>query len=597
MPELDTEGRNAVKESPTDGLPGYEPADASPVVLGIARKSGAQEGRREVPPCSATRFVLPFELPVSPSGEGRAGRGPECAPKIHYREAAKDDWIWENQKGRRKYLTVETRHALFERAQWWVMETAAETPITMSAPDGVKVKGIVRPPVVLLFDAVAENRFLRRGFLVVEVALEDHPRCWRLDDLLLFNELFRYWREPWQGHEAEYEPQLQGFIEPFKSLTGQAVSGPYEDRWLALLKVPMKDGSTFPDGSALNAQDVFGAYADERAFVWTRALMKGDLKLIIPRVVVKTSEGSKWKATTDSQTGRREMFGYWVKLLNVDKPALETESEVPPGYKQWKTTTNETTAFEREWAGQHTYRRWEHVDCYYGFTHFSAAMLSGPCDNPPTWQHWFQMYFDQALLLLYMRVTLFRFSRELSDVSNQMLTRPKPGENPAAAVDQWRGDFRELRRAFTGFENLYQFPLFSNQQQAVEMYVKAREGLDIDGLYKEVAGEIRSSDELLESEVGEKRNELAEKLTKVAFLGLLYTITLSGVGAVFAVFDAFWPGDLNPKTLFWPVIFATGIFILTALFGANLWYRATRTKTDSKEVRLKKTDSRRKGNP
>ena len=190
------------------------------------------------------------------------------------------------------------------------------------------------------------------------------------------------------------------------------------------------------------------------------------------------------------------------------------------------------------------------------------------------------MYFDQVLLLLYMRVTLFRFSRELSVVSGRMLKLTNSGEDSASAMDGWRQDFRELRLSFTCFENLYQFPLFSNQQQAVELYVRAREGLDIDGLYKEVAGEIRSSDELLESEVGEKRNKLAELLNNVAFWGLLFSIFLSGLGCVFAVFQAFYPPDerkLKTLAVTWSV--ASVVVLLT--FGSASWlgylvYRATR---------------------
>lgn len=568
--------------------PESKPTNAAPVVLGLAAKSDQREGQEVVPPHTATRFVLPFELPSPTNGKGRAGNRTGNAPKVYYRKATKDDWILENEEGRLKYLTAETRHALFKRAEWWVMETAAETPIIMTAPDGVEVQGIVRPPAVILFDADAGNRFLRRGFLVVEVALKDDPKPWRLDDLLLFNELFRYWREPWPDHRKEYEQQLQGFIKPFNSLTGQTVTGPYEERWLSLLNVPMKNKdettTTFFDNSASNAQDLFGNYADERAFVWTRALLEADLKRIIPFVFVEEDGIKKWKAKTDLQTGQREMFGYWVKLLNADKPDFEREKPTGrvTGYEDWEKL--KATAFEREWAAQRTYRRWEHTDCYYGFTYFSAAMLSPSKKDLPTWQHWFQMYFDQVLLLLYMRVTLFRFSRELSTVSAKMLKDTNPDGYSAAAVDNWRRDFRDLRRSFTCFENLYQFPLFSNQQQAVEMYAKAREGLDIDGLYKEVAGEIRSSDELLESEVGERRNELAEKLNKVAFLGLLFTIILSGVGGVFAVFDAFFPEDLKPKTLFWSASLATGVCLLTVGLAAWLIYRA-RQKPVSKKSR------------
>ena len=69
-----------------------------------------------------------------------------------------------------------------------------------------------------------------------------------------------------------------------------------------------------------------------------------------------------------------------------------------------------------EWAAERTYRRWAHYGTLYGYTYHSGTMLSGPSYEPPTCQHFKEFYFEQALLMLYIRVGLFRFSKELTSL-------------------------------------------------------------------------------------------------------------------------------------------------------------------------------------
>ena len=506
-------------------------------------------------PHSATRFILPFKLPGPPaSNNPTPARAPQFAGKTAYRKAGAGDWIQANEEARHNYLTAETREVLFNRATWWVMNCEPQ-PIAMTAPDGHKLRGIVRPPALVLFEDKWAVELLRRGFLVVEVAFRgDDNALLRLDDLLLFNELFRYWREPFKGdgkdvrsHSELFGQQLQDFAQPFREMTGspqQTLSAEtpsagkdlYSDRWLSLLQMPLADDHAPLARATSNASEVFGDYADDRAFVWTRALFSGDeneLKRIVPHTWDSNHE---WRAEAHPETGCRKMFGYWVKLLNADKPALQDKQNGKhPGYKPCDIT-NMTTAFEREWAAKRTYRRWEHVNCYYGFNSFSAAMMSEPCTDPPTWQHWFEMYFDQMLLLFYVRVTLFQFSSRLTAISGSMLG-DRAEHQSDKLLQEWQSGFRRLRRAFTCFENLYQFPLLSNQQQAVEMYDYLRKGMDISDLYDEVSREIQSSDELLESEVQnhrskveERRNQLSSALNQFAVIGF-------GVSAALGMFQ------------------------------------------------------------
>ena len=477
-------------------------------------------------PHSATRFILPFKLSIAAKKLPRVESG-GTDRKPYYRRMDKKDkngWIWENIEAREKYFTAETRDVMFARATWWVM-TGEPKPLTMTAPDGQELVGKVLPPALVLFEYHCGEKLLRHGFLVVEVAFpEGDNAALRLDDLLLFNELFRYWRKPYEKHNLEFEQQLVGIAKAFGTM-----SDPYEARWLSMLCVPLDDGRVLlekasPDPKAI-AMATFGDYADDRAFVWTRALRsETQMNFIIPH----TGAGDKWRAEENPETGLRSMFGYWIKLLNVDKPSLRYSAGKIAGYEP-STTTNIATAFERKWVDERTYRRWEHYNCYYGFNSFSAAMMAESFDYLPTWQHWFQMYFDQVLLLLYLRVTLFRFSGELTTITGNVVCASAKAESEQP-LDEWKIAFRKLRRAFTCFENLYQFPLLSNQQQAIEMYTCARKNMDIDDLYAEVSKQIASSDELLSAEVEERRNKLSYSLNKLAVFGF-------GVSAAFGMFQ------------------------------------------------------------
>lgn len=144
-------------------------------------------------------------------------------------------------------------------------------------------------------------------------------------------------------------------------------------------------------------------------------------------------------------------------------------------------------------------------------------MLAGPINDPPTWLHFSEQYLDCALLLLYVRVTLFRFSRELSDISSEARNCRQPRQVPR----QLRQRFEQLRWDFALFTNLYKFPLISNQQQAIEMYTFARKQLDVDALFEEVEEEVRSSHEFME---GAASSELNGWVFALAVLGSLLVI-------------------------------------------------------------------------
>ncbi len=202
-------------------------------------------------------------------------------------------------------------------------------------------------------------------------------------------------------------------------------------------------------------------------------------------------------------------------MLNVDQP------------KNSKHETHNSSRFEQEWAKQRTYLRWAESGTFYGFAYHGGAMLAAPMDEPPLWRHFGQMYFDQVLLLLYLRVTLFRFSTQLNNISSATM---KCSDHARDNNREWLEHFQQLRRTFMHFTNLYQFPLISNQQQGIEMYSLAREVMDVDEFYREIKEEIHNANDYLTAQENHQLTDTTTKLTKVATIVLPIVLASSFLG-------------------------------------------------------------------
>jgi hypothetical protein len=277
----------------------------------------------------------------------------------------------------------------------------------------------------------------------------------------------------------------------------------------------------------LNGDPPWLVNPDDRSFTHTALFLSGMPESTVGDETAKGEEDKEWsKLIADGfeQTSDKPPThaGYWVKHLNVDLPGCIQAGE-------------NCSRFEYDWAMERTYKRWLHYGSLYGFTSHSTALMAGgkdqsekPLGDPPLGKHMAGVYFDSTLLLLYLRVTLFRFSRELHEVSCAAKDQSIGHE-----LNTWREKFVRLRWQFLLFENLYQFPLLSNQQQHLEMYELQRRWMDIRELYEEISKEIQSSDTVLENISNERRADLSETLNWIAAIGLIFGILLSGAQVFF----------------------------------------------------------------
>lgn len=503
---------------------------------------GDPEGERAA---SYTRFVLPFAYRLKDaSKETHNAAGPRYMPMEP-----------RNRLWREKYLTVETADVLFRRAGWYELFLLGQKAHLEAnlLRDGRKIQICLQPPRLILFEKASrsgrddgQEDLLSTGFLVLELYFpESDESHLTLDDLLLVNERFRYWQKPYEEHFADgvdpYGTVLQecpvDFLTPSRGRVGETKGcrvASYLDRWRSFLTLPLICENCRPWRLFANEWDAASrstlesiapmdgaspgwiVYADSRTFVWTCAIIKGGggclEQLFASPEHVYLFPGYDWSAPNRLKASR---FGHWIKLLNVDQPGATP------------CDTHQSREFERKWADKRTYKRWQELGTFYGFNYHAGAML-GPrlgAEDPPLWRHFGQMYFDQALILLYLRISLFRFSTRLNAIS----AKARKAET-RKGQEQWRSEFQDLRWTFALFTNLYQFPLLSNQQQAVEMYSLARKMMDVDDLFREVQEEIRSSHEYLATEEATTLSRATTRLTAIATLGAIPALAFSFLG-------------------------------------------------------------------
>lgn len=466
-------------------------------------------GNPEEKSATFSRFVYPFAYGV------RCRQPGENDSQLHYVESgtAKGQGGKENFfKSRREYFTHETSEVLFDSAKWlqiaedgWKKTPWANSIIFHCR--GKEVAVSMLPPQLVLFEWPTDNtikteikgdaEILQTGLLIVDLYFpeptdpKNHPE---IDDLLFINNHFRYFRRPYNQCAKNFRNLLAEVpveycgsslkkVKDFSDEDGEA----YLLRWTNLIDVPINSSVVIkPDNRV---------YADNRTYVWSAAILKEGVKSL-----QRSFHCSNWEAHT---------YGHWIRLLNVDSP----DTSGCPG-----KTHSLISQFERKWAEDRTYHRWEESGTWYGFSYHSGVLLGGTDSGIPSVCHFRQMYFDIALLLFYMRVCLFRFSRELAATI-------KEDENKIPNL------FKELRRRFLTFTIRYQYPLLSNQQQAIEMYTLAREHFDIKELYEELKGEIDNTHQFREAV---EQHKLAVDANHLAKYGIPFIIA-SLVASIFGM--------------------------------------------------------------
>lgn len=400
------------------------------------------------------------------------------------------------------------------------------------------------------------------GFLILDISLADGQMV-TFADWLLINERLRYWRPPFELHPSLGMGALFG-----KSCFGNPEAGEEEkqadlhtcyrerfERWLnapvivdsnegeapmqweIVAAEPMRSATAPAQGSSLEDPRGVVAHADDRAFVWTCAVLEspstvaghvGDWARLKLGLEPLAPESQKSPLTSGPGPHPNDHAliprgaGLWIRLLNVDSPRFRWVPRLDPtGSDSWSTIDHRATAsadslFETHWAAERTYTRWAHCGALQGFTVHSGAMLTGPIGEPPTIRHFAGPYFDQTLLLLYTRIVSFQFSRSLSGLSEELGRNSSSQWGPDHQHEDLATRFGNLRMRFALFTNLYEYPLLSNQQQGIELLAIAKERMDIPVLFREIQQEIYSFDDFLARRSDSRLNRTAGYIGSVA---------------------------------------------------------------------------------
>lgn len=462
---------------------------------------------------TSTSLILPFSYRLtpsdikSPSWTAREIIEPTVGEALKVPGQPDDLTSVIHARDRRKYFTSDSAYVLFGRSKRFLLSSSdTEWPrtsvVTLLRKGAEKVVTLhYSTPELWLFEAgtgsassgsSAEDGIdpLWCGQLRIEIFIGESNSCsFTLADLLQVNEELRLLRDLFHGDTSRIlrfpgkkriTPWLNLLRTPVKITDAGG-----QDRWLNLMpeadlialenswdahgartegwSIPGTRGTSPCDHSFVLMHD------DDRAFVWSTA-------------VVKHHEQEKSVARPEHSTA-------WSALLNVNDEADKQLSE-----------------FMQDWVKDHTYYRWAHYGTLYGFTSYSGVLMTSPF-NVPVWQHMRTMYLDQTRLLLYLRSVVFVFSNKLVQLSAQMR---RDGTQSRKHRREIQRRSERLLEQVAQFVNLYQFPLLSNQQQALELYTLQRRHLDIDQLFDEVRREAEDTHRFLEALNARDQQEFAD---------------------------------------------------------------------------------------
>lgn len=487
-------------------------------------------GDPEHGPASFSRFVLPFAYSL----EERSADGPAVDPSAAGLESRRR-WKLAAPSpldDQHQYFTPETADVLYDRAR--VASVVESDPVSNScrnlpperlALDGGRYEVMLEPPRLVLFEWPAAVRracapaggerpgddpmlvgFLWREAWFPRCRSDGTPQQLHLADLLRFNELYRYVRQPFNGHREA--PGSFDALFPPPEHERQADADPYFDRWFPWLTLPL----CCPEGvrnyrliparweahsrewaKSRSTTEVHAmCHPDNRAFVATFAQITGGANSLLPEPA-ETPDSLPPPGELDERTRRLMRAPGWLALMNVDKPGNFASAP----------------AFWQNWAEARTYSRWAHYGTLYGFSPHSAAAVADECSEPPLWAHFRGHYFDQTLLLLYLRAVIFRISQRINLITAQ--------QRDGKADDE---SFYALNRQISDFVNLYQFPFLSLQQQGVEMYALQRLHMDIDDLYREVCEEVQRTQAQIDMKKQIDLSDVSVRLSRLATWGI-----------------------------------------------------------------------------
>jgi len=175
---------------------------------------------------------------------------------------------------------------------------------------------------------------------------------------------------------------------------------------------------------------------------------------------------------------------------------------------------NET--MKKDLIRRHTYSRWQDKDSgvLFGMSRYSFVLLCGNKWFPRIIlkQHMKSMYYQIALIIIFQRAMLLRFSEEITELTERFEEENFP---------DLREEASKLHGDFIRFINKYWFIDVTPQEQGIEIYSQWMSLLNIEKLFNEIQREISELTAYIDNKLEAKTNK---NLAHITIIGVPFII-------------------------------------------------------------------------
>lgn len=357
----------------------------------------------------------------------------------------------------------------------------------------------------------------------------------------------------------KYESELRNLLNP---QSGSEQSAPIFLHWRALLPLRLLNPE-MPDDQA-------------------QALLKQNAELKKQKVewrhVVDERIPFMTYLEADTKTISR---GDWARLCFADEPGGDS---LPYAFQ-----------FLKNFETENCYDRFWHYGTRHMFSGYAYVVAQNPCREPGDFyglrSHFRRQYFQMVLLAHFEMAALLTYSNWVSLAIERFSSdTTQHGKHVGLRSRSFADCLFHIQEEFLDFIHRFRFTGVSNQMQALEMYRRMRDHLNLRELYGEVKDELHSATEYLQALKQNAQAEAANTLGEIA----AFAVALGLPTGVFGMNILFGNG-LKPlvRSLDVPAGASGGAWLLElalilAATGGSLWlFRRVLAKLLQRESRLK----------
>jgi hypothetical protein len=232
------------------------------------------------------------------------------------------------------------------------------------------------------------------------------------------------------------------------------------------------------------------------------------------------------------------------------------------GDKGWPSIANKK--MQEALTERHTYARWAGCGTLYGFTKDSFVSITDSSDFSLLIKtHFKTIYYQMAVLCLAQRVSVLRFSSEVSNLSD--LARSNENEKLVTNI-------KILYKNYIEFINKIYYREITPYVQGIEMYNQFQEIMDLKENVKDLDEELNELFNYVKLEESEKQSNETHRLSTIAawFLPASFIASLFGIGLIDKKTRLTGKMDFD-LWIVWGIICGGGILLSLILFKIFKW--------------------------